>query len=181
MARDDTALSILFSLLASPSTDMWNHAAMPTAWDDAVPFLAQVTSDEHKWVTSAKRRRRESSSMGFETIRPAAIASSSLLSSTAVVRSRCVGADGDASAFSVLVPVEIVGAFRVLFLPVIHHHPIRLDAAVKTDDDRAVALALRGVDTLGDIHLHGKTPGKVVSLLVSPLSDSVKGIDKEEG
>jgi hypothetical protein len=57
MARDDTALSILFSLLASPSIDMRNHAATPTAWDDAVPFLAQVTSDEHKWVTSAKRRR----------------------------------------------------------------------------------------------------------------------------
>ena len=57
MARDDTALSILFSLLASPSIEMRNHAATPTAWDDAVPFLAQVTSDEHKWVTSQKRRR----------------------------------------------------------------------------------------------------------------------------
>ena len=33
-----------------------------------------------------------------------------------------------------------------------------LDAAVGTDDDRAVALALRGVDTFGDIHLHGTFP-----------------------
>jgi len=50
-------------------------------------------------------------------------------------------------------------------LPVIHHHPIGLDAAVGADDDGAVALAFRGVDTLGDIHLHGKTAGKVVSPL----------------
>src|SRR6202035_2434225 len=86
-----------------------------------------------------------------------------------VCRSRVI-ADGHASALSIFVPVEVVGAFRVLFLPVIYHHPIRLDAAVGADDDRAVAFAFRGVDTLGDIHLHGKTPGKVVSLFGIPLA-----------
>ena len=52
--------------------------------------------------------------------------------------------------------------------------------AVGSDDNGAVALAFRGVDPLGDIHLHGKTPGKVVSLLVSPPRYSVKLIEREE-
>ena len=34
-------------------------------------------------------------------------------------------ADGHASAFSIFVPVEVVGAFLVLFLPVIHHHSVK--------------------------------------------------------
>ncbi len=77
-----------------------------------------------------------------------------LLSNAAVVCSSPVGAYGYASAFSVFVPVEVVGAFRVPLLPVIHHHPIGLDAAVGADDNGAVAFAFGGVDTLGDIHLH---------------------------
>src|SRR6266567_1419568 len=44
----------------------------------------------------------------------------------------------------------------------------------------AIAFAFGGVDTLGDIHLHGKTPGKVVSLSVSPPRSSVKLIEREE-
>jgi hypothetical protein len=104
----------------------------------------------------------------------------SLLSNSAVVCRSCVGADGNASAFSLFVPVEVVGAFRVPLLPVIDHHPIALDAAVGADDNGAVTLAFGGVDTLGDIHLHGKSPGKVVSLLVSPSRSSVKLDEKEE-
>ena len=46
----------------------------------------------------------------------------------------------------------------MLFLASIDHHRIGLDAAVGTDDNRAVALALRGIDTFGDIHLHGTFP-----------------------
>ena len=65
----------------------------------------------------------------------------------------------------------------MLRLPVIQRHPIGLDAAVGADDDMAVAFAFGGVDTLGDIHLHGKTPGKVVSLLVSSPCPSVKLIE----
>jgi hypothetical protein len=67
----------------------------------------------------------------------------------------------------------------VPLLPVIDHHPIGLDAAVGAYDDGAIKFAFRGVDTLGDIHLHGKTPGKVVSLLVSPCY-SVKLIEEKE-
>jgi hypothetical protein len=69
--------------------------------------------------------------------------------------------------------------FRVPLLPVIDHHPIGLDVAVGAYDDGAITSAFRGVDTLGDIHLHGKTPGKVVSLLVSPLCYSVKLIEEK--
>lgn len=72
----------------------------------------------------------------------------SLFSSAAVVRSRCVGAGGHASALSVFVPVEVVGTFSVLFLAVIHHHPIGLDPAIGADDDRTVSLAFESVDTL---------------------------------
>ena len=103
----------------------------------------------------------------------------SLFSNAAVVGGSRVIADGHASAFSIFVPVEAVGAFLMLFLPVIHITQSGLDAAVGADEDRAVAFAFRGVDTLGDIHLHGKTPGKVVSLLVSPPRHSVKLIERE--
>ena len=81
---------------------------------------------------------------------------------------------------SARLPPGVGVSFRVLLLSVIHHHPIRLDAAVRADDNGAVALASGGVDTLGDIHLHGETPGKVVSLLVSPPSSSVKLVEREE-
>jgi hypothetical protein len=46
----------------------------------------------------------------------------------------------------------------MLFLASINHHRIGFDATVRTDDNRAVALAFRGVDTFGDIHPHGTFP-----------------------
>ena len=66
-----------------------------------------------------------------------------LLSSAAVVCSSRNGANGRASALSFSVPVETVGAFRMLFLLVNIHHPIVLDAGVGAydDGDRGSALA----------------------------------------
>ena len=60
------------------------------------------------------------------------------------------------------------------------NHPLGFNAAIGADNNGTVALAFRGVNPLGDIHRHGKTPGKAVSLLVSPLSHSVKLIEREE-
>lgn len=66
---------------------------------------------------------------------------------------------------SPFVPVEVVGAFRVPLLPVIHQHPIGLDAAVGADDDGAIAFAFGGVDTLGDIHHARKAIRKLTPLM----------------
>ena len=46
------------------------------------------------------------------------------------------------------------------------------------DEDRAVAFAFRGIDTLGDIHLHGKLPAKWYHSWYHPLvprSNLLKG------
>ena len=84
-----------------------------------------------------------------------------LLPVSAVVRSGCVGADGHAPTDSIFGPVEVVGAFRVLYLTVIDQDPVRFDPASRAEDDWAEAPAFRGVDTLGDIHLHGALPRQI--------------------
>ena len=82
----------------------------------------------------------------------------SLLSHLTVVRSGRITSNRNACALAVFRPVEIVGSFRMFFWEFIHYHPVGLHTAVGTDDNRTVALALRGVDTFGDIHLHGTFP-----------------------
>jgi hypothetical protein len=81
-----------------------------------------------------------------------------LLLLQAVVGGSRIGSDCHASALTVFGPVEVIGAFGVLFLPLIDFDPIGLDAAVGGEDDPAETPAIGGVDTLGDIHIHGALP-----------------------
>jgi hypothetical protein len=66
-----------------------------------------------------------------------------LLLFQAVVGGRRIGSDGHAFALTVFGPVEVIGAFGVLFLPLVDLNPIGLDAAVGAEDDPAEAPAIR--------------------------------------
>ena len=95
-------------------------------------FLCRVSwTSSRKSSTADRIRRRVSSSIGLETTRPAAIALPVLFAFECgcYKQQRRRRRRRYAPALSVLVPeIEVVGAFRVLLLPVIDHHPIGFNA-----------------------------------------------------